>query len=252
MSEPITNAEAAVAALGALPMPAGPQQPPFPPAPRDFEEKLRQDVARLQGLLADAVRDVHRARDERDLMRERVSEPFGCRHCGTAEQSHGRRYLGSVGVHSWERPSDEQVKDRMLARRAARFPLPSVLELDRAEEELTGVHLSLYEERLVTARLRLALESAQRGRHGRSELRARIAELETQRRADHEAWQHDLRTARREREAAAARIAKSESEEDPGRCLKVHAFSPRDGWRMICGSCDHGKDAECHQGGAHA
>lgn len=38
--------------------------------------------------------------------------------------------------------------------------------------------------------------------------------------------------------------------DDPARCLTVHAFSPRDGWRMVCDSCDHGKDAECHRVGA--
>jgi hypothetical protein len=37
--------------------------------------------------------------------------------------------------------------------------------------------------------------------------------------------------------------------EDPARCLKAHPFSPRDGWRMVCGNCDHGKDAPCHQDG---
>lgn len=106
-----------------LPMPVGPQQPPFPPAPRTYEEKLGQDVARLQGLLAEAVRDAHRARSERDLMRERVSEPFGCALCGVEKRSHGRRYIGGAGMHAWERPSDGQVKARMLARRAARMPL---------------------------------------------------------------------------------------------------------------------------------
>lgn len=121
MSEPITNLDDAVAVLGALPMPVGPQQPPFPPAPRDFEEKLRQDVARLQGLLAEAVAAKHLADRERDLMRERVSEPFGCAHCGVAKRYHGRRYISSVEMHSWERPADEQVKARMLARRAAWF-----------------------------------------------------------------------------------------------------------------------------------
>jgi protein-tyrosine-phosphatase len=43
-------------------------------------------------------------------------------------------------------------------------------------------------------------------------LRARVAELEAQRKADHETWQHDLRAARGEREAMAARIAELESE----------------------------------------
>ena len=50
-------------------------------------------------------------------------------------------------------------------------------ELDRLSDELTGCSLSLYEEELDTARLRLALASAQRGRR---ELRARVAELEAQ------------------------------------------------------------------------
>ncbi|WP_393075083.1 hypothetical protein [Streptomyces sp. LN704] len=112
---------------------------------------------------------------------------------------------------------------------------PKVRTLDQVEDELTGVSLSLYEEELETARLRLALKSAQRGRRElrelldsppspdeidsrvrafeeRERLRARVAELETQRKADHETWQHDLETARSEREATAARIAELESE----------------------------------------
>lgn len=48
--------------------------------------------------------------------------------------------------------------------------------LDVVEEELTGVSLSLFEEEQDNARLRLALESARRGRRG---LRARVAELES-------------------------------------------------------------------------
>ncbi|MFE2967494.1 hypothetical protein ACFXKC_28250 [Streptomyces sp. NPDC059340] len=199
-----------------------------------------------------------------------------------------------------------------------------------------------------------------------AELRARVAELEAQRQADHETWQHDLRTARGKREATAVRIAELEAErhvtnealsdaaealranrdrivelerpaverhrrevresyrwlaaharedgdfegeavvsqqlaereqlwrredtlarefaadplaakpwepgpsaeasadkltalfaptqalreeDDPARCLDAHQFSPRDGWRLICGSCDHGKDASCHRVG---
>ncbi|MFY0511839.1 hypothetical protein ACOMD4_15855 [Streptomyces anulatus] len=40
-------------------------------------------------------------------------------------------------------------------------------------------------------------------------------------------------------------------EEDPARCLTTHPFSPRDGWRLICGSCDHAEAAPCHrEGGA--
>lgn len=167
-----------------LPVPVGPQMPDFPPPPRTELEKLRAERARLQGLLAEAVRDAHLARRERDLIRERVSEPFGCKHCGEVKRSHGRRYIGGAGMHSWERPSDEQVKDRMLARRAARFP--------SSGERLAQLLVARTED-LLTAE-------------------ARIAELEAQREADHKTWQHDLSTARSEREAMAARIAELEAE----------------------------------------
>ncbi|BBC35213.1 hypothetical protein SGFS_065070 [Streptomyces graminofaciens] len=45
-------------------------------------------------------------------------------------------------------------------------------------------------------------------------------------------------------------VRTAREDDDPARCLKVHHFSPRDGWRMVCGNCDHGKDADCHQVGA--
>lgn len=164
-----------VGSADVLPVPPGPQWPVFPPAPQPYEEKLEREVARLQGLLGEKTTEVHRARRERGLMRERVSEPFGCAHCGEAKRVHGRRYISGVGVHGWERPSDEQVRERMLARRAARMPMPSVPELDKAHDDLMGANLSLFEEEQENARLRLALESARRGRR---ELRARVAELE--------------------------------------------------------------------------
>lgn len=115
--------EDAVREHGALPMPTGPKPLPFPPQPRNEEERLRMKVTQLQDLLAEAVKDATRARRERDLIRERVSEPYGCRHCGERKRSHGRQWMVTVGMHAWERPTDEQVKDRMLARRAARMPL---------------------------------------------------------------------------------------------------------------------------------
>lgn len=171
---PLTSLPEAVAFMGALPVPVGPQQPPFAPSSRTFEEKLGQDVARLQGLLAEAVRDAHHARSERDLMRERVSEPFGCKFCGAEKRSHGRRYFGSQGGHMWERPSDEQVKARMLARRVARSPLPAVPELEQLHDDLTGANLARWEEERTSERLRWALASAKRGR---SRLRAQAAAL---------------------------------------------------------------------------
>ncbi|MEU3945398.1 hypothetical protein [Streptomyces sp. NPDC029526] len=113
-------------------------------------EKLARQVVALQDEVARAVRVAAGAVRERDLMRERVSEPFGCAHCGAAKRVHGRRYIGGVGMHGWERPSDEQVKARMLARRVASMALPS--------------NLSLWEESAAT-----------------KALRARVTELEAQR-----------------------------------------------------------------------
>jgi hypothetical protein len=55
---------------------------------------------------------------------------------------------------------------------------PAPRTLDVVEEELTGANLCLWEEEQVTARLRLALASAQRGRRG---LRSWVAELEAER-----------------------------------------------------------------------
>jgi septal ring factor EnvC (AmiA/AmiB activator) len=57
-------------------------------------------------------------------------------------------------------------------------------ERDQAHDALTGSNLSLYEEALETARLRLALASAQRGRRTQ---RARVAELEAERHTTNDA-----------------------------------------------------------------
>ncbi|MFB8122060.1 hypothetical protein ACFVG1_12805 [Streptomyces bacillaris] len=46
--------------------------------------------------------------------------PFGCRWCGVQAGNHGRRYVGSHGMHAWERPTNDQIKARMRARRANR------------------------------------------------------------------------------------------------------------------------------------
>lgn len=230
MSEPITNVEGAVRELGALPVPVGPQMPDFPPAPRTELEKLHAERARLQGLLAEATADAHRARRERDLMRERVSEPFGCKHCGEAKRVHGRRYNAGAGVHSWERPSDEQVKTRMLARRLAWMSLPTDPEIERVEDELTGANLSLYEEELENARLRLALASAQRGRRT---LRARVAELEAERHTTNEALS-DMTEALR----AAQAPASAKPKPDPRGCQACGSLPET--WCPDCAACEQG------------
>ncbi|MFE2965565.1 hypothetical protein ACFXKC_18165 [Streptomyces sp. NPDC059340] len=46
--------------------------------------------------------------------------PFGCRWCGTEQGGHGRRWMPSKSMHGWERPTEQQIKARMLARRDAR------------------------------------------------------------------------------------------------------------------------------------
>ena len=79
------------------------------------------------------------------------------------------------------------------------------------------------------------------------QIRAQVAELEEQVAAlqaqGSVPWQADGITRR---------VAPSQAlreDDDPARCLKVHPFSPRDGWRMVCGNCDHGRDADCHMAG---
>lgn len=48
-----------------------------------------------------------------------TTEPFGCRWCGDAKHHHGSQWHPTVGLHQWEQPTPEQIKDRMRARRAA-------------------------------------------------------------------------------------------------------------------------------------
>jgi hypothetical protein len=189
-----------------LPVPVGP--PSFPPPPRTELERLAAQVVELQETTAEADRDAARARLERDLMRERVSEPNGCAHCGVVQRSHGRRYISGVGGHAWERPSDEQVKARMLARRVARSPLPATPELDQVLEDLTGANLARWEEEQENARLRLALASAKRGR---SQLRAKVAELLAERHTTNEALDDAVQALRADR-----------AESEPPRIRKHH------------------------------
>lgn len=49
-----------------------------------------------------------------------VIEPNGCRHCGDRLDHHGWQWHPEVGLHQWVRPTDEQIKARMLARRVSR------------------------------------------------------------------------------------------------------------------------------------
>jgi chromosome segregation ATPase len=88
------------------------------------------------------------------------------------------------------------------------FPVPvgpELRTLDKVEDELTGVSLALFEEEQVTARLRLALASAQRGRR---ELRADCLSAEESRLR----WRTACIEAERERDGLRARVAELEVE----------------------------------------
>lgn len=46
----------------------------------------------------------------------------GCRHCGNPlHPMHAQRWTEAVGWHGWTQPTQEQIKARMIARRAARI-----------------------------------------------------------------------------------------------------------------------------------
>lgn len=52
--------------------------------------------------------------------RQAEADPSGCRWCGVPEREHLQRWKKPVGWHTWEQPTQEQIKERMHARRAAR------------------------------------------------------------------------------------------------------------------------------------
>lgn len=48
-------------------------------------------------------------------------QPYGCAVCGDAQDHHGSQWDSTAGLHQWTRPSQLLIKQRMLARRAARL-----------------------------------------------------------------------------------------------------------------------------------
>jgi hypothetical protein len=46
--------------------------------------------------------------------------PNGCRWCGIEQREHFSRWKPEPGWHTWEQPTQEQIKARMLARRKTR------------------------------------------------------------------------------------------------------------------------------------
>ncbi|MCZ4510423.1 hypothetical protein O3Q52_19965 [Streptomyces sp. ActVer] len=51
--------------------------------------------------------------------RRAAAAPTGCRHCGIEQRGHGIQ-AASDGSHIWTPPTQQQIKNRMLARRAER------------------------------------------------------------------------------------------------------------------------------------
>lgn len=50
----------------------------------------------------------------------KITNPMGCRWCGLDKRPHFQQWKPPVGWHQWEQPTQEQIKERMLARRAAK------------------------------------------------------------------------------------------------------------------------------------
>ncbi|MFF7142263.1 hypothetical protein ACFZB5_13575 [Streptomyces nodosus] len=48
----------------------------------------------------------------------KTPNPMGCRHCGIDRRGHAIQ-AGTGGSHTWQQPSQQQIKDRMHARRVA-------------------------------------------------------------------------------------------------------------------------------------
>lgn len=49
-----------------------------------------------------------------------TADPNGCTHCGIPQRGHALQFTDRAGWHQWERPTNQQMKDRMHARRAAK------------------------------------------------------------------------------------------------------------------------------------
>ncbi|MFF1604188.1 hypothetical protein ACFVYV_43385 [Streptomyces mirabilis] len=49
-----------------------------------------------------------------------MAAPSACRWCGIPEREHAQRWKPPVGWHKWAPPTQQQIKDRMLVRRANR------------------------------------------------------------------------------------------------------------------------------------
>lgn len=57
-------------------------------------------------------------------MEGKFENPNGCRYCGIGDRGHMGRWTKSAGWHQWTPPTQQQIKQRMQARHAARLNAP--------------------------------------------------------------------------------------------------------------------------------
>jgi hypothetical protein len=53
-------------------------------------------------------------------MKQRLTNPMGCQHCGIDKRPHMQHWKPPVGWHQWTQPTQQQIEERMLAQRAGR------------------------------------------------------------------------------------------------------------------------------------
>ncbi|MFI6497143.1 hypothetical protein [Nonomuraea typhae] len=61
-----------------------------------------------------------------------VAQPSGCRWCGLAQRDHFTRWSRSVGWHGYSPPTQDQIKQRMKARRTLQGQRASLVIFDEA------------------------------------------------------------------------------------------------------------------------
>lgn len=49
-----------------------------------------------------------------------MTTPSGCAHCGLEQRGHSQRWTETAGWHGYMPPTQQQIKDRMNARKASR------------------------------------------------------------------------------------------------------------------------------------
>ena len=66
--------------------------------------------------------------------------PYGCSWCGDERHHHGHQWAPIIGTHQWMQPTQAQIKERMLRRRADRFAAapPKVHATTAREADATG------------------------------------------------------------------------------------------------------------------